>query len=366
MQFEDGVTLKGAKVRDDGYLAADAFAVRTGIQQYLGAEVGRPDLALVNVYRPEAEVFSHDSLASFSHIPVTDDHPAVAVTAANWKDLAVGEVSTDVLRDGNRLRIPLIVKDAAVVAKIQNGKRELSAGYTCDLIFEDGVTEDGQAYQAKQVNIRANHLAVVNRGRAGPEFRIGDSWGVTPHSLTDEGVTPMNLKSLTVDGITIQVTDQGAEAIGKLQAQLADVAAKLSDAQSQLAAKDTEIGGLKVEVKTLSDAQPNGATLDKMVADRAELIDAAKTVAPALVTTGLSDAEIRRGAVAAKFGEDMVKDASDDAVKGMFAVATKDKSNPDPALRQISDARRQTTPPADNGQSAYEKRLQDAWKGNAA
>jgi hypothetical protein len=48
MQFTDVVTVAGTRRRDDGYLVADARIARTGIQNYLGWEVGKPDLALVS------------------------------------------------------------------------------------------------------------------------------------------------------------------------------------------------------------------------------------------------------------------------------------------------------------------------------
>jgi hypothetical protein len=108
MQFTDAVTIKGTRLRDDGYLVVDARVARTGIQRYLGSEVGRPDLAVVDVYRPEAEVFSADAMASFAHRPVTDDHPKGAVTADNWKQLSVGQTDGEIKRDGDFLRIPLM------------------------------------------------------------------------------------------------------------------------------------------------------------------------------------------------------------------------------------------------------------------
>ncbi|WP_312879867.1 DUF2213 domain-containing protein [Phyllobacterium trifolii] len=40
MQFTDAVTVAGKRRRDDGYLVADARIARTGIQNYLGSEVG--------------------------------------------------------------------------------------------------------------------------------------------------------------------------------------------------------------------------------------------------------------------------------------------------------------------------------------
>lgn len=363
-KFQDSVSLSGVKISGEGFLIADAFAVRTGIQKYAGYEVGRPDLAVVNVYRAEDEVFSAATLRSFSHTPITNDHPKVAVTADNWKDLAVGEASTEVLRDGGRMKIPLIVKDRAAIADVQSGKRELSAGYDCELVWEDGVTSDGTAYQAKQVNIRANHIAIVQRGRAGSEFRIGDSadgWGAAP--ITDEE-TPMNLRTIVVDGISIQVTDQGAEAISKLQGQLNDLRTELNTSTATLATKDAKIGELTIELKQAKDAAPTAQQLDALAAQRSTVVDAAKKLKSDIVTDGKTLADIRKEAVAAKFGDDMVKDSSEDTISGMFMAATKDAA-PNPGIDPVRQAllnRDSAVVVNDNGQDAYEARIRDAHK----
>lgn len=373
MKFLDTATISGVKETSEGYLVADAFAVRTGIQTYLGSEVGKPSMRLVNVYRPEEEVFSADTLRSFSHIPVTNDHPDEAVTKDNWKDLAVGEASTEVLRDGQKMKIPLIVKDSAAIADVVGGKRELSAGYSCDLLWEDGVTEDGQAYQAKQVNIRANHIAIVKRGRAGSEFRIGDSaasWGIAP--FVNDRESPAMPKIL-VDGITIETTDQGVEVINKLQKQLSDSTANLakltSDHAAEITAKDNKIGELTAQLADAKSKVPSGADLDKLVADRVALIDSAKRINKDLKTEGLADADIRREAVKARYGEEAIKDASDDMIAGMFKAAVADAGKgADPVRKAIADrnVNQNDALPADHGQSAYEQRLTDAWKGKAA
>src|SRR5690606_37114050 len=119
----------------------------------------------------------------FAHRPVTNDHPDEPVTADNWKQFAVGQTADEIARDGQFIRVPLMVADAAAIKAIEDGKRELSAGYTCDLAFEAGQTASGEAYDAIQKNIRANHVAIVQRGRAGSEVRIGDGagkWGASP------------------------------------------------------------------------------------------------------------------------------------------------------------------------------------------
>lgn len=366
MQFEDAVTLKGIKSTQEGFLVADAFAVRTGIQKYLGSEIGRPEMGVVNVYRPEEEVFSVDALRSFSHVPITNNHPPVPVTRDNWKEYAVGEASTDVLRDGEKMRIPLVVKDVSAIAAIQSGKRELSAGYSCDLDFVDGVAPDGTPYQAIQKNIRANHIAIVARGRAGSEFRIGDNavnWGVAP--FVNDRESP-KMKTIVVDGITIETTDQGVEAINKLQKQLADVSKTINDHTAAIAEKEAKIGELTAQLADEKKKIPTGADLDKLVADRAMLLDSAKKINKDIKVEGLSDAEIRRAAVIARYGEEMTKDMSDDAIAGMFKAAVADAAKGGDPVRQALSQQQQGLDTAanlaDHGQSDYEKRLSDAWK----
>lgn len=174
MEFTDAAPLSGVRMTRDGYAVAEVRAARTGIQQYAGSEVGRPDLAVVNVYRPPESVFAADSMASYGFKPVTINHPAEGVTADSWKDLAVGVVGGDVVRDGGFIKVPLALMDAAAIKAVQDGTREISMGYVCDLAFEDGVTPEGEPYQAIQRDIRINHLALVPKGRAGPHCRVGD------------------------------------------------------------------------------------------------------------------------------------------------------------------------------------------------
>lgn len=368
-KFSDSVKLSGVQVTKEGYLVADAFTVRTGIQKYAGYEVGRPDLAVVNVYRPDSEVFSEDSIRSFSHVPVTIDHPKEAVTVENWDKYGVGEVSTDALRDGERLRMPLILKDKTAVEAVQSGKRELSAGYSCDLVWNDGVAEDGTPYQAMQTNIRANHVAIVQRGRAGPDFRIGDSasnWGPSPILTADEEI-PMNLRKVVVDGISIETTDQGAEVIAKLQDQLTKAQDALKTSTSEhataLSAKDTEIGELKVKLADAEKKAPTAQQLDALATERSTVIDAAKKLKSDIQSDGKTLADIRKEAVAAKFGDDMVKDASEDMISGMFTAATKDAAPADPVRLAVLN-RDTAAKVTDGGQDAYETRIRDAWKGD--
>lgn len=341
MQFTDAVTVAGKPRRTaDGYLVAEARAVRTGIQLYAGHEVGKPETPVVRVYRGADQVFAQDSLQSFCHAPITIDHPDVAVTAENWKDLSVGEVSTAAKQDGQWVMLPLILKDAKAITAVESGKRELSAGYACELDFTPGMTADGQAFDAQQKSIKINHLALVDKARAGSQARIGDgvgSWGIAPITSDEEkGTRSMTdkLRTVLVDGLSVETTDQGAQAIEKLQKALADSAANITKLQADhakaLADKDAEIAkkdaALDAEkAKVLSDAD-----LDKRVAARADLIGKAKAIAKDVKTDGLSDSEIRKAAVAAALGDEAVKDKADAYIDARFDILVEDAAEKQP------------------------------------
>lgn len=177
MIIRDTVSMGGVHRTAEGYLLANARAARSGIQQYMGSELGRPELGMVNVYRPEAEVFARRSLDTFSKLPITVDHPSAPIDATNWRQLAVGTTGDEVLRDGEHLKVGLKITDIEAVRAIEAGKRDLSVGYEADIDWQDGIAPDGTPYQAVQRNIRANHIAVVAQGRA-RTARIGDGVAV--------------------------------------------------------------------------------------------------------------------------------------------------------------------------------------------
>ena len=175
LRMYDKFTVDGVRRTDDGYLSAFARVARTGIQEYRGSELGRPELGSVQVYRPESEVFSADAMKSFAHRPVTLTHPKTMVNARNWKRYAKGQTGAEVVRDGEYVRVPMVMMDQGMIdAYEKKGVKELSMGYTCDLKWEPGVTPKGEHYDAMQTSIRGNHLAVVPAARGGEMLRIGD------------------------------------------------------------------------------------------------------------------------------------------------------------------------------------------------
>lgn len=155
----------------DGCLACFNVPIaRTGTYKYLREELGLDGSGIVDVYRTEDQVFNETAIASFEGKAFTDTHPAVDVDVNNWSIYAKGDVRN--VRRGkgelsNCLVADIIVRDPIVIDEIKSGvKREISSGYECEY-----VEKDGKIYQQ---NIRGNHVALVQAGRAGNQVKIYD------------------------------------------------------------------------------------------------------------------------------------------------------------------------------------------------
>jgi hypothetical protein len=152
--------------RADGSLLVEGGLTRTGVFIYRDAQ-GKE----LREYRPPSEVFHPDAMASFELVPVTNDHPSDGITVQNACALARGAIGK-LRRDGHLVVAPLAVWDEATIADVEGGKRELSCGYMAEIVYESGVSPDGERYDAIQRTIRGNHVAIVDVARAGREARI--------------------------------------------------------------------------------------------------------------------------------------------------------------------------------------------------
>lgn len=361
------VDASGLVLTKDGYLVGDAKIARAGnVQEYYGRELGLTgdDAGKVfGVYRDPDIVFNKDSMRSLAGRPITRNHPSEEVNAKNWKDLAKGSVGGTISRDGEHVVASMAIMDAAAVDELvaNPGARALSAGYTVDIAKEDGTAPDGTPYQYKQTGeLRFNHVAYLpdNNPRAG-NTRIGDERNPgkpTPAQPTKDegGHMADNLRKVTFDGLSIETTDQGAQAIEKLTKQVSDAndakAALVDSHKAAIEAKDAEIAKRDAEIDALKAKSLSDADLDKRVAARSDLLANAKLVADQDYT-GKSDAEIRKLAVAKKFGDAAIADKSDAYVEARFDIAVADSAK-DPVREAFKDNGR--TPSNMNDAAALE------------
>lgn len=378
MKFTDVMTADGAIRRTaDGFAILDARVARAGnVQAYRGSELGITDKDVIRVYRPEEAVFSKDAIKTYAGVPVTIGHPRENVTEKTWRDVAVGEVGDEVLRDGEFVRVPMTLRDGKAIESVEGGVRELSMGYDAQLEFRDGVSPAGEPYDAVMSGFRMNHVAIVPVARGGSELRIGDgadSWGASPVTIADRKGSEMSdikLRTVVVGDEAVNTTDEGARAIEKLKAEVVSRDAKITANDKAhtdaIAAKDEEIGKLKADLKTAQDAAK--IDVDKLVADRAELVEAVKAIDARIETAGKSDADLRKAAVAAKLGDEMVKDASEAEVLGMFKAIAKDAAAADPVADAIrTGIKPAVTDAATQAQDAWDQSVTDlnAWRKEA-
>lgn len=150
-----------------GFLRVPGFATRTGVFTYIAAngqvrrELRHPD-----------DVFDPESLASLKNAPVTLEHPPVMLNPDNVKDYTKGWTTDHVEVNRDLVATDLIIAMEDAIDAVENqGIRELSAGYMADLEEVPGVY-NGCQYDVRQRNIKYNHLAIVKKGRAGPEARL--------------------------------------------------------------------------------------------------------------------------------------------------------------------------------------------------
>lgn len=158
-----------------------------------------------------------------------------------------------------------------------------------------------------------------------------------------------------MDMLTVVLGDKAAKVALTdapiIEAFKADAAKAFSDMETSykaaLEAKDEEIGTLKADKKKLEDAAMTPERQTQLVADRVALESAVKAIDEDIKTANVSDADLRKAAVASKYGDEMVKDSSDAEITGMFKALAKDAATKDPFVETLKDGVTHTTNQSD-------------------
>jgi hypothetical protein len=310
------------------------------------------------------------------------------VDAVNWKDYSVGHTGDEVTRDGDCVRVPMVIMDAkAIEAYEKDGVSQLSVGYSTELKWGEGRTPSGEIYDAKQTAIRGNHLAVVPAARGGSRLSFGDD--------QRKGVTDMT--TILIDGQSIGFTDERdakhvQKYVAALQKEVADQKKKAEEAEAEeeqeeekktraekdAATKDGEIVALK---KQLEDANGklSGPARAKSIKDSIELLMKANAAMDGKLSLddclAKTDAEIHRVVVTAHLGDEIAKTFSDEQLAGAFKAITA-KIKPSNGVDRLADnlsllqhgGGNQNDPKAlkDAAYDAYVSSLNNAWKPRAA
>lgn len=178
----DFLTLDSATLRridENGFLHVTASHIsKECVNPYYGREIpGWEDLSLdperiYQGYRSGEAL--REGAATFNGLPLLRDHHVESAENPQ-KEHRVGSLGTDAAFNAPYLDNSLIFTDADAIAAIESGEaRELSAAYKYDPDFTPGEFR-GEKYDFVMTNIRGNHVALVEEGRAGPDVLVADS-----------------------------------------------------------------------------------------------------------------------------------------------------------------------------------------------
>lgn len=368
----------------EGYLRAWATIARTGVQMYTDA-----DGSIRREYRPEVEVASPESLASFAGKAITLEHPPVLLDSANTKDYQIGFSGTEVVYDNGFVRAVMTITDDEAIKRIMRGDaKEVSAGYRVNYEATPGVTDSGENYDGIQKEINGNHIAVVRRGRAGPQVKLHlDRLDAADPSLFTPIEDPSMTAKVNFDGAEFEVTESVALAVTKerddakksyedMKKMYDGMLAKASEMKEEMDAMQKEMKGkadsaegradaLAEEVDSLKldlDAAKQ-VNVDSLVEERIALIDKARTsLDSAFDFAGLSARQIMEASIKAVRGDADLSERSDDYVTAMFDTLAESAPHSDSAATE--DLRKAVASIASpmSAPSSYMEKLQNAWK----
>lgn len=261
----------------EGFMTVKAPITRPGVFPYM-----RQDGQIQMEAKLPEEIFSDHTVQSAKGKPITDDHPNEPVTLENYQTYAKGMTHTDAAVDDDKLCVSMTITDKDLIQKIKNGKRELSIGFLADVAMTAGEL-NGMHYDAVQRNVEINHVAVVDRGRAGPTVAIrGDAVQEFAYMVDSKDQNKGGNKQMAkykFDGNEYEVDAAVKAHLDSLEAKLDAAETKAANAdklqakadalQAKYDAKETEL----VEAKKQNLTQDE---LDAKVEERVGLISVAK------------------------------------------------------------------------------------------
>jgi len=340
MKYFSDSTLSTREINADGFLQATSGYAKPGIQEYSRGVfedkelpsflLAAPNLKTIRILRSKEEVFSKKSLASFTNKPITQGHPIEGiVTPKNIKQVQVGFTTNEPIEVNGIVTGNLIVQDENAIQSVLIGKDQISAGYTADVEWKQGVHPVFGKYDGVQKNIRVNHIAIVRAGRAGSTVRINDA-----------KETQME-KTLTINGVEMTFTDEQFEAVESLvtkNKELSDsIEAKDADLlkkEEELVLKETAFNDQKEEFSKVSgelEAEKalklTAEQLDGLVAKRINLVDSARSLDKEIEATGKTDKELKELCIKKVLGDSFdLTDKEDSFIDGVFETILNQKA----------------------------------------
>jgi len=293
----DAMDESARKFNEYGWMTVEGNPIsKVGIFPYLGKQIGAPEPDKVYmVYRSAEELSDPETIESFKLTPFINEHPEkllgnVGGLVATDKKRVEGVIGEQVYFEYPYLKANLRVYSAQTLDSIDLGKEEVSAGYRCEWVREDGFFE-GQPYQYVQKGIRGNHGALVVEGRSGPDVSVMDSMTfnikeqemelaelVKSVAALTETVTSMkgamDSMKAAMDESEKEKDDKEKEGMGEEEAEAKKKAEEEAEARAGM---DAQIAALKAEIAALK-AKPAAMDSAALMAEIAKKNDLATRV----------------------------------------------------------------------------------------
>jgi hypothetical protein len=251
-----------------------------------------------------------------------------------------------------------------------------------------GVTNDGEHYDGVQKEIIGNHIAVVRRGRAGPQVKLHlDRQDAADPSLFKTTEERLMTAKVVFDGAEFEVSESVALAITKEREDgrmsYEDMKKKYDELQAAADSMKADMATMEKEMKGKMDSAEGRAdalaeqveelktelaaaqeiNFDSMVEERVALIEKAKPVLDsAYEFAGKTAREVMVDSIKAVRGDELdLSEKSDDYVQAMFDTLAEadrtDSATTDELRKAVASIASPVSAP-----SAYMDMLQNAWK----
>jgi uncharacterized protein len=334
----DYVTVRDPRLDSNGSLKVRATIARVGVQEYYEKD------RLIREYRPPDEV--EKSALTFLDKPITVDHPEEKEVTSDNAGKYLKGIIKDSEFNGTTVDAQLLITHSDAVKAALSTHQQLSCGYYCDHEETPGVWIDSTGligekgkeypYDRIQRNIRGNHVALVERARAGNIATIHNDSVSIINPVQESLLMP---KTYILDSRSYQLdeTSDVELLISKLESTIADKTKLVSDSEVKLqettATLTAKIDALTAEkdalVIKLQDAESKAATkTDSIDAGAVALrLDTWFEVLPTLKKDGefkpdfnLSETEIKKLYLAKVAPEHKAKldSASDDYINAFW------------------------------------------------
>lgn len=313
---------------------------RVGVFPYLKA-----DGSIEMEAKLPAELLADTTVDSANNKPVTDDHPEEFVNQSNAKKYMKGFTASNAHVDNDTLRVDMTITDAGLIDEINKGKQELSIGFETEIVPQKGEYK-GSVYDSVQKNIQINHVAVVERGRAGHSVRlVGDSAEMVDDIKKGKH---MDVTKVRLGDTDITVATSDADKVVKVDAdnsekekKIADLKAKIADYEKQLKELQGDADSSKKseeEAQAEKDAlekqletykkKYEGDGLDQAIDARIGLIEKVKPyVGDSFDFKGKTDKDIKVATLRAIDDSIDLINKSDDYINAYFDSTIKNQSN---------------------------------------